>query len=486
MTALATSPATEAGAPLFATRRDPRAISLGGRVGVVADSLGTPLMPWQQLVADVACELNPTDPTRWRYPVVVVTVPRQSGKTTLMRAIAVDRALAKPDTLIFTTAQTGKDAGERWKDLADQVMRSPLRTRTKMYRGAGAQSIILPNRSRVRAFAPTATSIHGYTPHLVMIDEAWAFDAPRGEELIAAINPAQITLRDRQLWIVSTKGDESSAFLDQYLALGRLAVGDPQAEVAYFEWAAPDDAPRYDPATLDFHPAIGHTISRDDLMAQADVVSPGVWERAFLNRSTKATETIIDLEAWDALADPEALPIGTGTQVAYGYDVAGDESGAAVWCAWRDAGGAAHVRHVMSGPGARWLTAELTDPESGLRELVRQSRRAISCDDGGPARQVTDALRKANVPVDALSARDYATACAAFIRDAKAGHIGHDGSEELRQAWAVAAVKLLAGQIALNPAKSAGPIDHLRAAVVALRNLDHGAPSAGKPMIRGA
>ena len=78
--------------------------------------------------------------------------------------------------------------------------------------------------SRIRAFAPTPTSIHGSTPHLVMIDEAWAFDAARGEDLIAAINPAQITLRDRQLWIVSSQGDAASAFLDSYIDLGRASA----------------------------------------------------------------------------------------------------------------------------------------------------------------------------------------------------------------------------------------------------------------------
>lgn len=469
-------------APLHATARDPRAVSLGGRVAVVADYLGTPLMPWQQYVADVATELHPTQPGRWRYPLVVVTVPRQSGKTTLMRAIAVDRALGGNDQLVFTTAQTGKDAGERWKDLADQVMRSPLRTQTKMYRGAGAQSLIWPNRSRVRAFAPTPTSIHGYTPHLVMIDEAWAFDEARGEDLIAAINPAQITLADRQLWIVSTKGDATSAFLDHYLEVGRAATADPGAEVAYFEWAAPDGAAPYDPGTLDFHPAVGHTIEREDLLRQADVVSRGVWERAFLNRATRTAETILDLDAWDTLADPGAAPTGA---FALGFDVAHDESGAAVWCAWRDETGHARVRHVASGPGARWLIPALTDPDTTLGQAVARSPLPITADDGGPVRQVTDELRRTGATVDTLTARDYATACATFLRLARDGEIGHDGTEELRAAVGCAAVKVLAGQVALNPQRSTGPIDHLRAAVVALRALDHATPSAGKPVIYG-
>jgi hypothetical protein len=471
-----TAVALDAPGALHFTRRDPAAVSLGGRAAVVADALGTPLMPWQRYVADVALELDPDAPARWRYPVVVVTVPRQSGKTTLMRAVAVDRALSKADQLIFTTAQTGKDAGERWKDLADQVMRSPLRTRTKMYRGAGAQSIILPNRSRVRAFAPTPTSIHGYTPHLVMIDEAWAFDEARGDELIAAINPAQITLPDRQLWIVSTKGDQDSAFLDRYLDIGRLAVGDPNASVAYFEWAAAADAPPYDPATLDFHPAVGHTITQDDLLAQADAVSRGVWERAFLNRATASSESILDLDLWDALAVEQTPPDLAG--VSFGYDVAHDSSAASIWAAWRNAAGTLQLREYTTGPGVRWLVETLVE----LRATARP-RLPFAADDGGPARQVTDELRRLNVPVETLSARDYATASSTLLRLARERQLEHDGSEGIREAWRVAAMKPLAGQLAFDPAKSAGPIDHLRAAAVAARGLDHAAPSAGKPVI---
>ena len=55
--------------------------------------LGTPLMPWQQRVADTALEVDPGT-GRLAYREVTLTVPRQSGKTTLILALAVHRALA--------------------------------------------------------------------------------------------------------------------------------------------------------------------------------------------------------------------------------------------------------------------------------------------------------------------------------------------------------------------------------------------------------
>jgi hypothetical protein len=44
--------------PLFATPRDPARETLGGAVAEIAEQLGTPFMPWQRQVADVALELG--------------------------------------------------------------------------------------------------------------------------------------------------------------------------------------------------------------------------------------------------------------------------------------------------------------------------------------------------------------------------------------------------------------------------------------------
>src|SRR5215207_2302173 len=70
--------------PRWTTPRTDRP-TRGGEVGRFAAALGTPLMPWQQHVADVAMEVDP-DTGRLVYRRIVLTVPRQSGKTTLLLA----------------------------------------------------------------------------------------------------------------------------------------------------------------------------------------------------------------------------------------------------------------------------------------------------------------------------------------------------------------------------------------------------------------
>ena len=78
--------------PRFGTPRDLSRVTLGHEVGEVARRLRKPLMPWQQHAVDVALEVDP-DTGELFYEEVVLSVPRQSGKTTLLIALMVWRCL---------------------------------------------------------------------------------------------------------------------------------------------------------------------------------------------------------------------------------------------------------------------------------------------------------------------------------------------------------------------------------------------------------
>lgn len=438
-------------------------------------ALGTPFMPWQRQVADVACELDPADTRRWRYPVVVVTVPRQSGKTTLVRAVTVHRAVTRPGARIFATAQRGKDARARWFDLVERVEHSPLASAVTVLRGTGSEACKFPNGSRISPFAPVPSALHGETPPLVVIDEGWAFDAAQGEALEAAIRPAQITLPDRQLWIISTAGTAESTWLRGWVDRGRAAVDDPSSGVAYFEWSADEDADPYAPDTLDFHPAVGHTITRDDILAEADQTSPGNYQRGYLNLWTVSTETILDLDLLDDLTADLAKP--DPSTVALAYDVAQDRSGASIFAAWPLPDGTVAYRLVVSKPGTTWLVPEVI----ALRAKLKP--RAIAADDGGPARQATDELRRRGVPVDTLTFRDFATATGLWISSVKDRTMLHDGSPELRDAVERASLKRVGDQLAFDRRKSSGPVDAAISATVAGWAATHAPAPAPRPFL---
>lgn len=455
----------------FATPRTPGLRTMGPRVGVVAQAMGKPLMPWQQYVADVGSELHPVIPGRWRYRIVIVTVPRQAGKTTLMHAVQVDRAVTTPRSQVFYTAQTGKDARARWNDLCTYVEASPLARHAHKRRSAGSESLTFPNGAGIHPFAPTPKSLHGYTPPLVVIDEGWAFDAAEGAALEAAIIPTQQTLVNRQLWIVSTRGDATSEWLDEQIARGRASVEDPRSDIAFFEWSADEDlaarAPT-DPETLGFHPALGHTVTLEDLQTAAGGTSPGNFRRSFLNLPTATAEAVADLNAWDDLGPDDPADLGRGPRpgdLVIGYHVAEQRAGGAIWGAWDD-NGTPRLVTLATDTGASWMTPALLQLAETFEPLT------VAATDTPATRTVTDELVRAGVPVKAVKARDYATHCTDFLGRIKDSRIRHDAGgpeagDPVRDALAVAGLGPVAGGLAFTERHSRGPIEALQAAVIA-------------------
>ena len=471
----------------FATAPTPGAPHDLAQVRMVAQALGTPLMPWQEQVARVATERLPENPKRFRYPVVVITVPRQSGKTTLMRTVLTQRALARPGRVAFYTAQTGKDATARWKDLIKAIDAGPFKGRMETRLGAGSQAIIFPNGSTVSPFAPTANSLHGHTPHDVMLDEVFAHSAEAGEDLMGAIKPAQITLPDRQLWLVSTMGTRASEFLHQWVETGRQAVDDPGAGVAYFEWSAADGLDYYDPATWAFHPALGHTITEADLAEAAGSHSPGEWQRAYMNRQSAAAETWVTMSKFDALVSAEqAAPDWADVTLAIEADPL--RRRAAILAGWETPDGP-RVRVVMSQTGTEWLAP-------AAAELWDEKRpRAIWADDAAETRSIVEQLGlittkrsgAAGVPVRTLGPRDFATACsqlkAAIESETPTGRVEFGESGALRDAIDHVVTRPLGEAWAISRRNSAEPVCEAIAAAVVLRAIQHTRPEV-KPVIR--
>lgn len=464
----------------YATRPTPGAQHQAGAVAAIARELGTPLMPWQYQVARVATELAP-DGIGWRYPIVVVSVPRQSGKTTLMRSVMAQRAIQRPKLQAFYTAQTGKDASERWRDLVKAVTEhQTMGAMVDPRYAAGSQALTWPNGSAIRPFAPTPKSLHGYTPPLVMVDEAFAHDAAAGAALEGAIRPAQITIADRQWWIVSTMGTASSTWFHGWVDVGRQAVTDPAAQVAYFEWSLDEQLDPYDPANWStFHPALSLTITQDALTADAATLPRGEWERAYCNRRTSAQHPILDLAAWGEHARPAAaIPIPTpGRPVGIGYDLAHDRGSAAVWTAWVTPDGLAVLKAWQTGPGIDWVPDAVDDASAAIPGAV-----VGACPDGA-VRQATDELLRRDRTIHTIKATDYATACGAFLHRAAAGLVIHDGSPTMAAAISVAATRPMGdGATGFSQRDSAGPIAALRAATAALR-LAEVKPAEVKPVI---
>lgn len=307
--------------PRWATRRTTRP-TIGPRLARIAAELGVPLMPWQRLVADVAGEYDEATGLP-AYREVIVTVPRQSGKTTLELVTMVDRALMWdiPRRIAYT-AQTGLDARQKViNDFEPALRRSPLRVAmSRVLRGAAETAIEFANGSRIEVLNSGEEAGHGRTLDLGIVDEAFADEDDRREQ---AIVPAMTTRPDAQVYVYSTQGTPRSTFFNRKVATGRAVAEAGITEgIAYFEWSAADDADPADPSVwAGCMPALGHTIDLATVEHARLSMSDGDFRRAYLNQMREHEARWLPLGAWEARRHPGKLVLPPdGADIVLGFD----------------------------------------------------------------------------------------------------------------------------------------------------------------------
>jgi hypothetical protein len=384
-------------------------------------------MPWQEQVLDTALEVDPVT-RRLVYREVILTVPRQSGKTTLLLVLILLRALSEPRQNIRYTAQTGSDARKKWMDDWLPVLEpSHFGSLFKPRLTNGHEALLFKNGSIQGLVATTKKTGHGGSIDLGILDEAFAHPDARLEQ---ALKPAMITRDHPQLWIVSTAGTpEDSSYLWSKVESGRqLAESGVTHSVAYFEWSADDDADPSDPATWwSCMPALGRTITEEAIAADFSSMSQSgrlsEFCRAYLNRwMTAITDPVIPLETWSALADPSSRREGG---VCFAFDVTPDRSMGAIAVAGVRPDGATHVEVIEQGRGTGWLVPRLAELMEDHKPI------AVICDPSGPAGSLLPDLARQGVDALVVSSKEHAQACGMFYDAVVEGTLHHLGTPEL-------------------------------------------------------
>lgn len=392
--------------PRFSTERTSRP-TYGPAVAQVGERLGTPLMPWQRLVADTALEVDPTT-GRLAYRQVVLTVPRQSGKTTMLLALMAWRALYQARQRIVYTAQTRNDARQKWED--DHVVAleaSPFRKKFRVRKTNGNEAVIWRNGSMHSIASTTEKSGHGKTLDLGVVDEAFAQTDDRLEQ---SMRPPMLTRPEPQLWVVSTAGTEASVYLNSKVDDCRRLVRDgTDSTTAFFEWSAEEDADPADPATwLSCIPSLGHTVDIEAIRSEQQTMKEAEFRRAYLNlRTGKHSEPAeIRPEEWLALVDPETVFVGRPTLA---VEVSWNREWTAITAAGTRADGLRHVEVVEYRRGTSWVV----DVLPGM--VDRNDPHGVVLDPGGPAGGLVADLEAAGVELVKVTTRDVVQATAGVL-----------------------------------------------------------------------
>lgn len=450
--------------PRYATPRDPDRPTTGlDTVAHLARLRRAPAFDWQWDVADVAGELNDQG-DGFRYPVVLLSVPRRAGKSTLTLAAALDRMDLLPDARCWYTCANGREVAAKLFRDEWEPMVSPLARLYRIRKSQGSEGIHKRRgSSRLQLFAPTPTALHSTNVDTAIVDEAFAADIDEGEGIESGITPAQLTRPWRQLWIVSAGGTIESTWWDRWLTAGANGV----PGVALFDYGADASNASYDPAKPEVwaaaHPTAGVAFPMrvlEDLWARR--TDDASFERAYLNVWPRPSEALVaaglDLELWRSAAFPHTAP---SPPTALAFDIAADRSSASL----------AIAGPHPDRPGGIVVEIVETCRPAALAAAVRAAKgrwRGIPVvADSLVAASVVAELRRARVDVDPIGASDHARACGTFVDRLAAGTITHRSQAALDDAIAGAARRPLGDAWLWSRRHSAVDISPLVAATLA-------------------
>lgn len=436
-------------------------------------------MPWQRRVVDVALEIREDGLPAYRR--VVLTVPRQSGKTTLLLALFVHRAIGWPKSPQNMTyaAQNGVDARKKFVDDQMPILKfSPFKGLYKPRLTSGHEAILWSNGSRHTISAATEKTGHGQILDLAVIDEAFAQPDARLEQ---AFSPAMVTRRDAQFWVVSTAGTADSLYLFEKVEAGRAHVDDTDSGVAYFEWAADESEDPDDPATWwGCMPALGYTVTEDIIRSEHAGMTAPDFARAYLNQWTVTAEgAVIPDEMWAAHAEPDAPMVPS----AFAVDVSPLRDRATIVACGVTTGGRPLVEITAEDvdgeavldyrPGTDWVVPRL------LRLCDRWEIRSVWMH-GIAADALRADIEKAGITVNALTSTQMSTACGVFYDSAvlpQGRGLAHTDQRDLTRALKVARRAETDTGWQWGRRKSAGDISPLVAATVALHGYLNAPPT---------
>lgn len=421
------------------TARNPDRETDGDVVAGFAKALGTELMPWQRLVADVAGEIDP-DTGTYFYDTVILSTPRQCGKSTLVDAVDTRNALLGPNRFIYYLAQTGKDAAEHFKKYLKTIQASPLAPVTaRPYLGAGDIRQPFVNGSVIRPQSVTKVTGHGLQGDKITLDEAFSLSEETGNMLLDGLAPTMssrlaATGVQPQLWITSTEGTSESTFFNKRLDACR--AGDQPRRTCWFDFGIPADA---DPEDLDiimrYHPAAGILWKKPQLVDFREQFGDNAagWARAYGNRrDAGVAERVIAADLWEATT---VAPISAdeldGRPVVFAAAVDVDATHTSISAGIAEPDGSVTVQlvKVLSGTG------------DAPRELVRLCERyhaPLVMDCKGPNADLhdrlavqTDEIGEPLVKFIPMAAGDYLAVGQAFVSGLQNNAVKHAADAEL-------------------------------------------------------
>lgn len=435
----------------------PRVVAQCAAMGVSFDS-------WQHGVGTLALGKLKNGKYAATVGGVVLSIPRQVGKTFLVGMMIVALCVLFPNLTVLWTAHRTRTSTMTFKTMQGMVRKKKIRVHLAPERNDGIRStngeqeIRFKNGSVVMFGAREAGFGRGFdSVDVEVFDEAQILSEKALEDMVPASNASKQS-SGALLFFMGTPprptdpGEEFTNRRGKALALkpeGKtVAVG---GKAVYVEFSADDDAepddheqwakanPSFPSRTpVESMERMRENLTDDDSFRREAL---GIWDAA-------GTPEVIDAVSWGKVSDPASMPV---ERLTLAIDVAPDRSVASVSLAGRRADGLWHVELDEQKRNVEWvpawvksraeknrLHAVVVDEMTGLVEERRGRNYLVG----------TDVL----VTLAAAEGRDMAVACGRFFDGVmeSSPKLRHTDQPQLNVALSVARKRPLAGAWAWN------------------------------------
>ncbi|WP_409430556.1 terminase large subunit domain-containing protein [Mycobacterium sp. SMC-16] len=359
---------------------------------------------------------------------IVISIPRQCGKTFLVACIVFALCLIRPNLTVVWTAHRKTTAVETFESLAGMAVMPRVSPYIEnVHRARGSEQIVFSNGSRILLGA-RETGFGRGIPNVgvIVADEAQILTEAFMEDMAATQNTV-----DNPLFFMMGTPPRPQDNGEVFAAMRQEAIDGEVDDTCYIEFSAPEKA-RNDPMNPEYiaeaNPSFPHRTSWRALMRLRKKLKNihawcrealGIWDEVIVDKP------ILTQGFWGTLLadgpDHHVAPNGLSVDMSHGGDIAVN----ACWFGGGD-GDTAHLELIWAG----------TDITACIEFIAKAAGRRIEVliDDLSPAAQMIPDLIARRVNVRRGTTRDMVKACQRFESRALARQLSHGGQDPVDKA----------------------------------------------------
>lgn len=450
------------------------------RVVAQCAAMGVEFDEWQHGIGRIA--LGKTADEKYAATIggVVLSIPRQVGKTFLVGMIVIALCILSPKVTVLWTAHRTKTATKTFQTMQGMVRKKKIRYHLAPGRNDGIrtangeQEIRFRNGSVIMFGAREGGFGRGFDEvDLEVFDEAQILSEKALEDMVAATNQSRQP-SGALLFFMGTPprpSDPGEEWLgrrnDALEVKPEQQVVGLSEDMVYVEFSAdrdadPDDQEQWRKANPSFP---SRTPIESIKRLRKNLKNEDSFKREALGIYDAADSArVIDEESWRRVADPASMAI---ERLSLAVDVAPDRSVAAVSFAGKRADGSWHVELDDHRKGTDWVIPWIKSraEKNKLHSVVADEMSGLVEEKNGRFYLIGT---KIQVTLAAAEGRDMAIACAKFFDGVIDGSVKHTDQPQVNVALSVARKRPLQGAWAWNRKDAESDITPIVAETLAL------------------